>query len=63
MVLDGEGHSFTNYLARFLYTARILTVMDRSRWDLGYSRLLHDEDLQFFPLFIDDISLIACCCS
>jgi hypothetical protein len=43
--LDGEGHSFSNYFARFLYNARIWTVMVKSRPDLGYSRLWLDEDL------------------
>jgi hypothetical protein len=45
LVFDGEGHSFSNYFTRFVYNARIWTVMARSRWDLGYSRLLLVEDL------------------
>jgi hypothetical protein len=31
--------TFTHYLARYLYNARIWTVMARSIWDLGYGRL------------------------
>jgi hypothetical protein len=45
LVLDGEPHSFSHYFARFLYNAKIWTVMARSIWDLGYGRLLHDEDV------------------
>jgi hypothetical protein len=31
LVLDGEGHYFANYFARILCSARIWTVMARSR--------------------------------
>jgi hypothetical protein len=39
-VLVGEPHSFSHYLARFLYNARIWDLMARTRRDLGYSRSL-----------------------
>jgi hypothetical protein len=45
MVLDGEGHSFSHYLVRFIYDTTIWTVMARSRRDLGYSRLWLGEDI------------------
>jgi hypothetical protein len=45
LVLNGEPHSVSHYLARFVYNARIWTVMVRSICDVGYSRLLHDADL------------------
>jgi hypothetical protein len=55
--LDGEPHSFFDqYLAGFLYKARIGTVMARSICDLGYSRLWMVEDLQII-LFAKIISL------
>jgi hypothetical protein len=39
-------HLISQSLTRFLYNARILNVMARSRRDLGSSRLWLVEDLQ-----------------
>jgi hypothetical protein len=50
LVLDGEGHSFSNYFARSLYDARIWTVMARSICDLRYNRLWQDEDVEWVLL-------------
>jgi hypothetical protein len=46
---------FSNYFARFLYNARIWTVMASSTWNLGHSRLLLDGDLEWV-LFVKMIS-------